>query len=215
MAEVMTFTSLQADIRRYIERGSSVDTQVFEQIPRLINIAERKINRALKVQGYIVPYTSDLVAGTSVYQKPDRWRDTVSMFFGTGTDNASRTPIFPRSYEYVRGYWPDPTVRGVPEFYADYDYNHWIIAPTPVANYPWETSVYEQPPYLDAVNQTNWVTDYAPGALLHATLLEAAPFLGKDERIGVWQQLYDRDMADLNGEDLMKIIDRSVSRQEA
>ena len=63
--------------------------------------------------------------------------------------------------------------------------------------------------------ETNWLTEYAPDLLLYAALLEAAPFLKKDERIGTWQAMYDRAAQALSGEDLKRIMDRSANRSEA
>ena len=124
-------------------------------------------------------------------------------------------PIFARSYEYCRSYWPDEAETGSPQFYADYDYNHWLITPTPAADSNLEVVYYEQPRFLGEDFQTNWLTEYAPDLLLYATLLEATPFLKKDERIGTWQQMYDRAAQALNGEDLKRIMDRSAQRTEA
>jgi hypothetical protein len=45
MPASMTFTSLQVDIRNYLERGGATDPIVYEQIPRLITLAERRIAR--------------------------------------------------------------------------------------------------------------------------------------------------------------------------
>lgn len=217
MATTMTFTSLKEDIRHYLERGTTYasDPVVFEQIPRLINLAERRIARELKVQGFINVVTGTLSANQSVYVKPDRWRDTVSFSIGTGTDNNTRRVLFTRDYEYLRTYWPDATQTDEPLFYADYDYAHWLIAPTPDAEYPFEILFYELPALLDEDNQTNWITEYAPQLLLYGTLLEATPFLKNDERIPVWEGMYDRAAAMLNGEDLAKILDRSAVRKEA
>lgn len=217
MATAMTFTSLKQDVKRYLERGDTLasDPIVFEQIPRLINLAERRIARELKIQGFINVVTTQLAAGDPVIAKPDRWRDTVSMFIGTGAGNNSRTPIYTRSYDYLRSYWPDATETGQPVFYGDYDYNHWLVAPTPDADYPVEILYYQLPPLLDEEAQTNWLTENAPEILLYATLLEATPFLKNDERIPVWQNMYDRAAAMLNGEDLAKILDRSATRKEA
>lgn len=217
MATTTTFATLQDDVRRYLERGSSAgnDPTVYEQIPRLINLAERRIARELKIQGFIATVTTTLVNGQSVYDKPDRWRDTVSINVGTGASNTTRKTLFPRGYEYVRGYWPNEASTGEPVFYCDYDYKHWLLAPTPDAAYPAEIQYYEQPVLLDDANQTNWLTDYAPQVLLYATLLEATPFLRADERIPVWQTMYDRAAQMLNGEDLAKILDRASVRMEA
>ena len=53
MAYTMTFNTLQDDLRRYLERGftANSDPYVYAQLPRLINMAERRIASELKVQG--------------------------------------------------------------------------------------------------------------------------------------------------------------------
>lgn len=214
MPTAMTYNSLQQDIRDYLERGDSTDPTVFNQIPKLINLAERDIARSLKIQGFINVVTDTLSPGQSVYAKPDRWRDTVSMNFGVGVEQV-RTPIFPRSYEYCNAYWPDRAVTDQPKFYADYNYFNWLIIPSPDVEYPIEILYYQQPPYLDDNNQTNWLTDFAPNALLHGALLQAEPYLKNDERIQVWATIYKQDLSILNEEDLSKVVDRNVSRQEA
>ena len=215
MPASMTFTSLQSDIRNYLERGGATDPIVFEQIPRLITLAERRISRELKIQGFLAVVNTFMQAGVSVYPKPDRWRDTVSINIGTGSGNNTRTAIYPRSYEYVREYWPDATQEATPEFYADYNYSNWVFAPTPDAAYPMEVLYYELPPLLDEDTQTNWLTEYAPNLLLYGCLLEATPFVKDDQRVQLWQAYYDRALSALNGEDLQKIVDRSVNRREA
>ena len=217
MPTTMTFATLKQDVERYLERGSSLasDPIVYEQIPRLINLAERRIARELKIQGFINVVTSTLVNGQSVYDKPDRWRDTISMNIGVGTANTQRKTLFTRDYEYVRSYWPDESQTDEPIFYCDYDYSHWLIAPTPGEDYPVEILYYELPPLLDETTQTNWLTEYAPQLLLYGTLLEATPFLKNDDRISTWQTYYDRAASLLNGEDLAKILDRSATRSSA
>ena len=216
MAEIMTFDSLKTDIRRYLERGFTLatDQSVFEQIPRLINLAEQRIARELKVEGLINVLSGALQPGLAVYPKPDRWRQTVSFNFGNGTDNSTYNQLWPRSYEYLRSYWPDRSKTGTPLFYAEYDYNNWIVAPTPDAAYPFEVLVYQLIPLLDDANQSNWLTEYAPQLILYGALLEATPFLKNDERIQVWQSMYDRAAQALSGEDLAKILDRAAKRTE-
>jgi hypothetical protein len=219
MATNVTYDSLVTDVQNYIERGgsSTTDTTVFNQIPRLINAAERKIMQFLKLQGEIEVLTdpAGLGIGQPVIPKPDRWRVTVSMNFGTGTQGNVRTPLYPRSYEYCRYYWPDDTLRDVPKFYADYNYSNWLIVPTPVQNYPLEIVCYMQPPLLDSSNQQNFFSQYAPNMLLYGALLEAAPFLKADDRIQVWQGYWDRELQSLSGQDLQKILDRAAQRKMA
>lgn len=210
MSYTMTYTSLLEDVRRYLERGFTAESDqiVYEQLPRLVTLGERRISRELKVQGFIRAVVTPLQPGVATYRKPDRWRDTVSM-------TLNGQPIYARSYEYCRSYWPDESETGTPQFYADYDYNHWLITPVPAAAGTLEVLYYEQPRFLGEDFQTNWITEYAPDLLLYATLLEAAPFLKKDERIATWQQMYDRAAQALAGEDLKRILDRSAQRSEA
>lgn len=210
MSYSMTYDSLLEDLRRYLERGFTAESDaiVYEQLPRLITLGERRIARELKIEGFIRAVQTPLQVGVAVYLKPDRWRDTVSM-------TVDNQPVFARSYEYIRNYWPDESELGVPQYYADYDYQHWIIAPTPVAASTWEILYYEQPALLGEDFQTNWLTEYAPDLLLYASLLEASPFLKKDERIGTWQALYDRAAQAISGEDLKRIVDRTANRSEA
>lgn len=212
MAVSMTFDSLLKDLRAYLERGTSVDETVFNQLPSLINLAERELANRLKILGFVRVVTSSMGVGQSVYAKPDRWRETISINFGVGTDQV-RTPLFTRSYEYLRRYWPDEDLTEQPKFYADYDYSNWLFSPTPDEAYPFEVSYWELPALLDDTNQTNWTTDFAPNALLHGALLQATPFLKNDERIETWQNIYEKDVAILEAQDTKRIIDRQVTRE--
>ena len=216
MATTTTFSTLLADATNYLERGGTytTDATVTAQIPRLINLAERRLMNILKLQGTLEVLTdpTGLTAGISVISKPDRWRVTRSMNYGVGS---ARTPLFPRAYEYCRSYWPDSTVTGTPKFYADYDYNHWLIVATPDQNYPLEIIAYMQPVLLDQFNQSNFFTELTPAALLYGTLLEATPFLKNDERIQVWQAYYEKELAALSGMDLQKMLDRNSERRGA
>lgn len=218
MPAAMTFTSLQQDLRDYLERGTVSDTTVYQKLPFLINLAEREIAQRLKILGFITPMLSTLKAGVPVYAKPDRWRRTVSMNYGVATtvDPAqnSRVPLYARSLEYCQRYWPNQALTAAPKFIADYDYQHWLVVPTPNIDYPWALNLYMLPPLLDNSNQTNWTTDYAPACLLYRALLECTPFLKNDERIQVWQNMYEEQISGLQAQDLGRIIDRAGERKE-
>lgn len=218
MPTAMTFTSLQEDLRRYLERGEVTDPTVYDQLPRLINNAEREIAQDLKILGFLDPLNSNLVAGTSVYAKPDRWRATASMNIGLSDGGAppvynERKQIYTRGYEYCRAFWPNSNLRGVPKFYCDYNFTHWLIVPTPDFDYPWESNVWRLPALLDNTVQTNWLTDYAPTTLLYRTLVECMPFLKEDARTATFKPMYDESKSVLNVQDLKRIADRNTARE--
>jgi hypothetical protein len=80
MSYSMTYDSLLVDVRRYLERGFTQESDqiVYDQLPRLITLGERRIARELKIQGFIRAVSTPLSIGVAVYLKPDRWRDTIS-----------------------------------------------------------------------------------------------------------------------------------------
>lgn len=202
VAAVMTYDSLVADISSYLER---TDTATLEKIPTFIMLAEQVIASEIKFLGNLTVMQSTMVATQPVIDKPARWHKTVSMNVVVAGE---RKPVLLRKYEYLREYWPDPTQTEVPKFYCDYDYTHWLVAPTPASGYTFEVLYYERIQPLDSSNQTNWFTIYAPQALLYGSLLQAMPFLKNDERMPMWQAQYDKIINTLKTEDLTRIADR-------
>lgn len=126
--------------------------------------------------------------------------------------NVVRNSLLVRSYEFCRSYWPNPTLTGDPKFYADYDIDHWLIAPTPSASSPIEIAYYGIAELLDATTETNFLTEQQPDLLLYACMLEAELYLKNDERIAVAQAMYDRAKEGYQAEDKGRMTDRMVSR---
>ena len=203
-ASVMTYTSLVENIQSYLERD---DTATVEKIPLFIMLAEQIIASQIKFLGNLTVNTSTMTASTSIIDKPARWHKTVSMNI---TVDDERQPVLLRKYEYLREYWPNANSTGTPEFYSDYDYTHWLVAPTPDLAYTFEVLYYERIQPLDSSNQTNWFTIYAPQALLYGSLLQAMPFLKNDDRMTMWKANYDQIMQTLMAEDKLRIADRQA-----
>lgn len=204
MAAVMTYNSLVADIASYLER---TDTATIDKIPTFIMLAEQIIASQIKFLGNLTVNTSAMTQGDPVIVKPARWHKTVSMNITVGN---KRQPVFLRKYEYLREYWPEATQEDVPKFYCDYDYTHWLVAPTPDDAYGFEVIYYERVQPLDVSNQTNWFTQYAPQAILYGSLLQAMPFLKNDERLPMWQSIYQQAMDILTTEDKLRVADRQT-----
>jgi len=204
MAVEMTYASLVTDISSYLER---TDTATLEKIPTFIMLAEQVISSEIQFLGNLTVVTSTMNIGEPIIVKPARWRKTVSVNL---IDNNQRQPVFLRKYEYLRNYWPNATQTDTPVYYCDYDYTHWLVAPTPDLAYNYEVLYYERVQPLDVTNQTNWFTQYAPQAMLYGSLLQAMPFLKNDERIPMWQAQYDKIIATLKTEDVARIGDRQA-----
>lgn len=214
-AVIMTYSSLFTDVQTYLDRVT--DSGLENQIPSFISLAGVRCSRELKTLGFKAVYTNNFVTASAVVPKPARWRETISFNYGTGEAYNDRQPLYPRSYEFCRSYWPNDTVAtstALPKYYADYDYNHWLIVPTPYTGYPYEVSVFEMPVPLSDVNQTNWLTENAPDFILYATLIEAEPFVKNYELMQVWKDNYDRALAAQMGEDKQRRNDNTLKRMD-
>jgi hypothetical protein len=201
----MTYDLLKADITNYCERD---DEPFVTQIPRFIMMAENRLASELKTLGFLRTVQGTMT--TNVVVKPARWRATRSICLINGV---SRQYLLERSYEFCRRFAPDTSVTSLPRYYADYDYEHLFVAATPDVPYMFEMQYYERPEPLSDVNQTNWITQYAPQLLLYATLMEAMPFLKSSERLPEFQTLYDRATQMLTKEDAERIIDAAATRK--
>jgi hypothetical protein len=206
---VLTYDSLTQTVLQYLERS---DPAVVAFIPTAITMAEFEIAQNIKTLGQMEVADATMSIGNPVIAKPARWRKTVSM---TVTTPAGKQPVFLRKLEYLNNYWPDVTATDVPLFYADYDAEHWFIAPTPKAAYAFEALCYTRLQPLDSSNQTNWLTQNAPNAMLFGTLKQTAPFLKDDARLAVWSGLFDAALAALKTEDQLRIGDRQAIAQDS
>lgn len=200
---VLTYDSLTTTVLQYLERS---DDAVIEQIPTFITLCEFEIAQQIKTLGQLQVVESTMTLNNPVIAKPARWRKTVSMNVLSGTE---KSPVYLRKYEYLKNYAPDSTTTGLPLYYADYDYEHWLVAPTPNQAYTFEVLYYERISPLSSSNQTNWLTQNAPNAMLFGTLLQAMPFLKNDSR-QIFQQKYQEAMQVLRVEDQVRLGDRSA-----
>lgn len=201
MAEAMTYDLLVADIQTYAERSDEPFTL---QVPRFIMMAENRIASELRGIGFRRIAAFNMIAGETTYEKPARWRETVSLSIVV---DGQRQYLFKRTYPFCRTFWPDSSVTGVPDYYTDLDYERMYIAGTPALPYSAELNYHERPEPLSAVNQTNWTTRYAPQLLLYASLLEAQPFLKLPERMQEFQMLYDRAAESVMKEEAHRVED--------
>jgi len=205
----MTYSSLFNQVLSYLDR-TDIDTT--NQVANFIFQAQQRIARDTKTLGLEVYATGLLTPGVAVYAKPANWRRNITFNVGTGSTNNARSPVLLRSYEFLINYWPNRTLTATPLYYCDYGYSNYLLAPTPDAAYPFEFSFLELPTPITPLNQTNWLTNFAPDVLLYATLLEATPYLKDDERLGMWEDQYKKRIDSLNGQDDQRVYDRQSNR---
>jgi hypothetical protein len=199
----LTYDNLVTSVEQYLERN---DAAVVDQIPTFITLAEFEIAQQIKTLGQIEVAQGNMSIGNPVIPKPARWRKTVSM--SVVNTAGERNPMFVRKYEYLTNYNAQ-SANGLPLYYGDYDYDNWYVSPIPDQAYQFEVLVYQRLQPLSSTNQTNWITNNAPNAMLFGTLLQAVIYL-KDDARQIFQQKYEMAMQALKAEDLTRVGDRSA-----
>ena len=190
----MTYNTLVSDALGYAERTN--DVALTAQMPRLVMLAENRVATDLKTKGVLKVVTGQFAVDDPTLPKPAYWRDTVS-FQITGADG-KRFNLFPRSYEYCANFWPNLSLSGVPRFYADYDFDHFFVVPTPQQAYNFQLSYHARLDPLDTSHQTNWITANAPQLLLQSLMVEVQLYLKNDPTM--WAGMYNDALQGLGKE---------------
>ena len=177
----MSYTTLKADIASYLDR-----TDLTALIPKFIADAEHRIAREVRPWGFERRFDATLTAGQAFIALPARFKKARSFFLPAESLHLRR-----RRYSFLTPIWEE--AQGTPRYYAeDLPNLRLYLAPIPVDAFPYTIFYFERPVPLTDGSPTNWLTDNAPDLLRYAALLETAPYLRSDERLQVWQTLYDR-----------------------
>jgi hypothetical protein len=204
----MTYDSLVQEMQNYSERTDA--TFVTTEIPQIILKAENQIASEARGLGFINSITADLVVGEQFLAKPARWRETVSFQIGTGSGFNTRVFLLNRTFEFIRSYWTNPSLNQQPKYYADWTYAQWLLGPTPDNTYPYEILYHERPQPLEAGNQSNWTTEYAPDLMLYAALWHTQLFLKRDDRVDRFDKAYTRALKAVEHEQKRRQTDKAM-----
>jgi hypothetical protein len=92
------------------------------------------------------------------------------------------------SLDQIYRKYPVRTAAGRPQFIAR-DGDNFVFGPYPGSGYSIVLNYYAKPATVVGSTLTGIILSN-PGLLLFASLAEAEPYLGRDERIMVWEQKY-------------------------
>jgi hypothetical protein len=164
----MTYDELVTNIRNYTEVDANVFTNAV--INTFITMAENRILRDIDLDVYKKESIGSMTSGNRFLTSPTDILTHRYMFITVGTD---KVYLDFRDTSFMREFWPNPSLTGVPKYYAVWDQDTFNIAPTPNANYAVEMGYIYRPAQLSPANPTTWISTNAPEALLYACLIQA------------------------------------------
>ena len=175
-----TLSNLQTDIRNYTEVDSTVLTDAI--INTFIVNAENKIYREADSDDNRFYATSTLITGNRYVTIPSDLRVIrYIQLKNTNVNPNTQTFLEKKDPSYMATYYDTPgTAEGIPKYYANWDADFWVVAPTPNAQYEITMAYIKQPTSLtdSSVSTTGtYVSNKYQDMLLYATLINAYGYL--------------------------------------
>ena len=188
-----TLTNLQDDIKDYTE----VDSTVFSSgvLNTIIKNAENRIYRESDSDDNRFYATSNLVTGNRYVTIPSDLR--VIRYIQLKDSNNKQVFLEKRDTSFMSEFYNTPaTQSGLPRYYANWDANFWVVAPTPDSTYEITLAYVKQPTSLtdSSVSSTGtYVSNKYQDLLLYAALVEAYGYLkGPTDMLQYYEGSYQR-----------------------
>ena len=194
-----TLTNLQDDIKNYTE----VDSTVFSTaiLNTIIKNAENRIYREVDSDDNRFYATSNLQSGSRYVTIPSDLRSIryVQIKDSTVTPNVQYF-LEKKETSYMATFYDTPsTAEGLPKYYANWDANFWVVAPTPNANYEITLAYVKQPDTLTSgtpSTSVTYISNKYQDLLLYAALVEAYGYLkGPIDMLQYYEASYKRALA--------------------
>ena len=188
-----TLTNLQDDIRDYTE----VDSTVFSTgvLNTMIKNAENRIYRDSDSDDNRFYATSNLVIGNRYVTIPSDLR--FIRYIQVKDSSGNQVFLEKRDTSFMSEYYNTPaTQSGLPKYYANWDAEYWVVAPTPDSTYEITMAYTKQPTSLtdSSVSSTGtYVSNKYQDLLLYAALVEAYGYLkGPADMLQYYEGSYQR-----------------------
>jgi len=168
-----TLTTLKQSIQDWTEND---ETTFVNELDFFIKNAEERIFKLVDLDYFRKNVTGTMTASNKFLQKPSDYLATYSLSYV----NASSENVFllQKDVNFIQEYTADPTTTGSPIYYASFDVDNFIVAPTPSTDFAVELHYYYRPASLTTDDSgSTWISTNAPDALLYACLVEAYTFM--------------------------------------
>jgi hypothetical protein len=190
----MNYSELLTNVRNYTEVGSEVLPDSIIDV-FIVNV-ENKIQRELDLDAFRKFQFSSFTIGSPFITMPDDFA------FERGVQikdqiTGDRTWLEQRDTTFIDEYNKDRSNTGTPKYYANWDQNTMIFAPTPDLAYEIELWYNKTPDHLSSSQTTTWLSTNAPEVLIYGTTAEAFSYLKNPPYVQLYEQKYAQAVQNL------------------
>jgi hypothetical protein len=162
-----------------------------EQIDTFIEQAEQRIFNSVQFPNFRKNQTGTLSPSNQYLEAPPGFLASYSLAVIT---NDSYEYLLNKDVNYIRAAYPNPTVEGIPKYYAQFDDNTFILGPTPDVAYTVEMHYFFYPESIVTAG-TTWLGDNFDSALLYGALVEAYTYMkGEADIVAAYNKRYEEAM---------------------
>jgi len=190
-----TYSSLKTAIQDYLD---SSETTFVNNLDNFIQTTEERILKNVQLPVFRKNVSGTLTSDNTYLSTPDDYLSSFSLAVIDGSNNYSYLLL--KQVSYIRDYTPQAATTGKPLYYAQFDEDSFIVAPTPDSNYNVELHYYYRPNSLTTLGDSgqSWLSENAPNAMLYGSLVEGAYFLKQDPNtIALYETRYQEALATL------------------
>ena len=195
-----SYSALVAALSAWPENDA---TEYTTQIDTFIDLGELRLSRDLRVPAFWRHQSAAFTTGEPFINKPSDCVNVRHISYVNGS--SERVFLEKVDDDQIMTYYPTRTTQGAPRFYAQWDYDYFLVQPAPDSTYTFEIAYSARLDALSTSNETNWITENAYDALLFASLIEAAGFMMNvvpqmAGMLPIWQQKYVEAVQAVNAE---------------
>jgi hypothetical protein len=185
-----TFTTLKTAIQEYTDNTESTFTG---QLSRFIINSEERILKECQLDDFRKNVSGTATQSTKFLTKPT---DFLAPFSLSAVNSSSNEFLLYKQVTFLQDYTPNPATTGTPKYYADWDEDTFLLAPTPDSNYAMELHYFYRPQSITASSDgTSWLGTNAELALLYGSLVEAYTFMkGEPDLLSLYNNRFQESL---------------------
>ena len=189
-----TYATLKQAIQDYTE---NTETSFVTNLPLFIRSAEERILKSVQLNLFRRNSSGTMSQGNKYLRVPHDFLAPYSLSY---TSSSEEVFVEFKDVSFIQTYNPDSTVTGLPKYYASFDVNNFILAPTPNASFTAELHYLYRPASITAGSDsgTTWLSENAELTLLYGSLVEAYIFMkGEQDVMAMYDKRFQESLVGL------------------
>ena len=187
-----TYSALKTAIKDYVENEES---SFVTHLDDFIKTTEERILKGVQLDYFVKNVTGTATANDPYLGAPSDHLSSRSLAVLDSSSNYNYLQL--KQTSFIRDYTPASATTGTPKYYAEFDHDTFILAPTPSSTLTFELHYQYRPQSLTTSgdSSTTWLSENASNAMLYGSLAEATFYLKNYEASPLYEQRFQEALA--------------------